>query len=102
MRAVDAFTTTTLAITLNIGKPIFFIGEDGRCGFNRKPTNSAANVDVEGLIYSQDQPVMVSHVGMVIMSTTLTTAAEVRAIYGGYWTTFATGISGVNGFRRTS
>jgi len=87
---------------LSVGKPIFFIGQNGKCSINRKPTNSAADLDIEGLIYSQDQPVMVSHVGMIIMSTTLTTAAEVRAIYGGYWTTFNTGISGVNGFRRTS
>lgn len=102
VRAVDEFATTVLAITLSVGKPIFFIGQNGKCSINRKPTNSAADLDIEGLIYSQDQPVMVSHVGMVIMSTTLTTAAEVRDIYGGYWTTFNTGISGVNGFRRTS
>ena len=102
VRAVDAFATTVVALTLSVGKPIFFIGQNGKCSINRKPTNSAADLDIEGLIYSQDQPVMVSHVGMVIMSTTLTTAAEVRDIYGGYWTTFNTGISGVNGFRRTS
>lgn len=103
VRAVDAFTTTTLAITLSVGKPIFFISENGKCSINRKPTNTAADLDVEGLIYAQDQPVMTSHVGMIIMSKTLTTAADVRAIYGGNWTSDSSfSATGVYCWRRTS
>lgn len=103
VRAVDAFTTTTLAITLNVGKPIFFISENGKCSINRKPTNQAADFDVEGLIYAQDEPVMASHVGMIIFSKSLTTAADVRALYGGYWTSDSSfSASGVYCWRRTS
>jgi len=103
VRAVDAFTTTTLAITLNVGKPIFFISENGKCSINRKPTNLSADLDVEGLIYAQDQPVMASHVGMIIFSKTLTTAADVRALYGGYWTSDSSfSATGVYCWRRTS
>ena len=103
VRAVDAFTTTTLAITLSVGKPIFFISENGKCSINRKPTNNNADLDVEGLIYSQDQPVMASHVGMIIMSKTLTTAADVRALYGGNWTSDSSfSATGVYCWRRTS
>lgn len=103
VRAVDAFTTTTVSITLSVGKPIFFISSNNKCSINRKPTNSAADLDVNGLIYSQDQPVMASHVGMIIFSKTLTTAADVRAIYGGYWTSDSSfSASGVYCWRRTS
>lgn len=103
VRAVDAFMTTTLAITLNVGKPIFFISENGKCSINRKPTNQAADLDVNGLIYAQDQPVMASHVGMIIFSKTLTTAADVRALYGGYWTSDSSfSATGVYCWRRTS
>ncbi len=103
VQAVDAFTTTTLAITLNVGKPIFFISENGKCSINRQPTNQAADLDVEGLIYAQDEPVMASHVGMIIFSKSLTTAADVRALYGGYWTSDSSfSASGVYCWRRTS
>lgn len=103
VRAVDAFTTTTQSITLSVGKPIFFIGSNGKCSVNKKPTNSGADLDVNGLIYSQNQPVMTSHVGMVIMSTTLTTAADVKAVYGGNWTSYSgISVSGLYCWRRTS
>lgn len=103
VRVVDAFTTTTLAITLSVGKPIFFISANGKCSINRKPTNQSADLDVEGLIYAQDQPLMASHVGMIIMSKTLTTAADVRALYGGYWTSDSSfSATGVYCWRRTS
>lgn len=102
VRAVDEFETTTVALTLSIGKPTLFIGHK-KVSVNRKPTNSAADLDVDGMIYSQDQPVMVSHVGQVIMSTTLTTAAEVRELYGGYWTAYSgISVSGLYCWRRTS
>ena len=103
VRAVDAFTTSTVTITLSVGKPIFFISSNNKCSINRKPTNSAADLDVNGLIYSQDQPVMASHVGMIIFSKTLTTAADVRALYGGNWTSDSSfSATGVYCWRRTS
>lgn len=103
VRAVDAFVTTTRSITLSVGKPIFFIGSNGKCSINRKPTNSSADLDVNGFVYQKDQPVMTSHVGMVIMSTTLTTAADVKAIYGGNWTSYSgISVSGLYCWRRTS
>lgn len=102
VKVTDAFTTTTQTITLSIGKPTFFVGHK-KVSVNRKPTNSSADLDVEGLIYSQDQPVMTSHVGMVIMSTTLTTAAAVKAVYGGNWTAYSgISVSGLYCWRRTS
>lgn len=103
VRTTDTFSNAVVALQLPIGKPIFFFGQNNRCSINRKPQNSGADLDVEGKIYSQDQPVMVSHVGMVIMSTTLTTAADVKALYGGNWTAWS-GISatGLYCWRRTS
>ncbi len=101
--ATDAFTTTTVSLALSVGKPIFFIDQNGKCSINRKPTNSAADLDVDGMIYAQDQPVMTSHVGMIIMSKSLTTAADVRALYGGYWTSDSSfSATGVYCWRRTS
>lgn len=103
VRAVDKFSTTTQSITLSIGKPILFVSKNKKVSINRKPTNSNADLDVEGLIYQKDQPVMTSHVGMVIMSTTLTTAADVKAVYGGNWTSYSgISVSGLYCWRRTS
>ena len=103
VRAVDSFTTTTVQLSLPIGKPILFVSKNKKVSVNRKPQNSDADLDVEGKIYSQDQPVMVSHVGMVIMSTTLTTAADVKTLYGGNWTAYSGfSASGLYCWRRTS
>ena len=103
VRAVDKFSTTTQSITLSIGKPILFVSKNKKVSINRKPTNSNADLDVEGFIYQKDQPVMTSHVGMVIMSTTLTTAADVKAVYGGNWTSYSgISVSGLYCWRRTS
>jgi hypothetical protein len=68
----DRFTTTTVPLTLSVGIPIFRIGTDGYC-------------------YNNEQPLMPSHIGQIIISTTLDTAAKVKAIYGGTWVTFGAG-----------
>ena len=103
VRAVDKFATTTQSITLSVGKPILFVSKNKKVSINRKPTNSNADLDVEGFIYQKDQPVMTSHVGQVIMSTTLSTSDAVRAVYGGNWTSYSGfSVSGLYCWRRTS
>ena len=54
VRAVDKFTTTITKITLSVGKPIFFISRSKKVSVNRKPTNSSADLDVEGKVYAED------------------------------------------------
>lgn len=56
VRAVDQFTTTTVALSLAIGKPIFFISRNRKVSVNRKPTNYNADLDVEGKVYAEDSP----------------------------------------------
>ena len=46
---------------------------------------------MQGYVYNNEQPLMPSHVGQVIMSTTLDTAAKVHAIYGGTWEAWGQG-----------
>lgn len=56
VRAVDKFTTTTVALSLAVGKPIFFISRNKKVSVNRKPTNYNADLDVEGKVYAEDSP----------------------------------------------
>lgn len=71
-RLTDAITNTSLALIVGVGIPIFRIGVDGKT-------------------YNNEQVLMPSHIGQVIMSTTLTTAADVAEIYGGTWVEFGKG-----------
>lgn len=68
----DKLNTTTSDIVLPVGIPIFRIGLDGH-------------------VYNNEQPLMPSHVGSIIQTTTLTTAAAVAAIYGGTWVAWGVG-----------
>lgn len=68
----DKLNTSTANIVLPVGIPIFRIGLDGH-------------------LYNNEQPLMPSHVGSIIHSTTLTTASAVQAIYGGTWVAWGTG-----------
>lgn len=68
----DRLSTSTLDFTVDIGIPIFRIGLDGK-------------------VYNNEQPIMVSHIGQIIMSTTLNTAEKVSAIYGGTWVAWGKG-----------
>ena len=72
VRVTDRLETTTATLTVSVGIPTFRIGTDD-------------------FVYNREQPLMVSHVGQVIMSTTLDTAAKVEAIYGGTWETWGAG-----------
>lgn len=68
----DALETVYYETYIDIGKPIFRIGADG-------------------YLYNNEQRLMPSHVGQIIMTTSLTTAAAVQAIYGGTWAAFGAG-----------
>jgi hypothetical protein len=95
-RIVDIFTSTTIDLSLPVGMPNFFIGADGRVSVGMKPgktlpSGNRGQLEVDGMIYSKNQPVMASHVGQIIMSITLDTAAKVQAIYGGTWVSWGAG-----------
>ena len=95
-RITDIFTSTTTDLSLPVGMPNFFIGTDGRVSIGMKPsktlpTGNRGQLEVDGIIYSKNQPVMPSHVGQIIMSVTLDTAAKVQAIYGGTWAAWGAG-----------
>ena len=108
VRAVDKFVTSTIDLVLSVGMPNFFIGTDGRVSVGGKPTiakdtgmngqfevdgsiYSKSNIKADGFVYSKNQPLMPSHVGQIILTTTLDTAAKVKAIYGGTWTQWGKG-----------
>ena len=73
IKTTDRLGSTTVSLTVSVGIPIFRIGVN------------------DGLLYNKEQPLMPSHVGQVIMSTTLDTAAKVQAIYGGTWERWGAG-----------
>lgn len=96
VRVVDKFETTTVDLIVSVGMPNFFIGVDGRISVGMRPSNSLSGTDkgqieVSGPVYSRGQPLMPSHVGQIILTTTLDTAAKVKAIYGGTWTQWGKG-----------
>lgn len=96
VRVIDEFVTTTVDLIVSVGMPNFFIGVDGRVSVGMKPSNSLSGTDkgqieVSGPVYSRGQPLMPSHVGQIILTTTLDTAAKVKAIYGGTWTQWGKG-----------
>lgn len=76
--------------------PNFFIGVDGRVSIGMRPSKTLASGDrrhleVDGPVYSKGVPLVSSHVGQIIMTTTLNTAAKVQAIYGGTWVAWGAG-----------
>lgn len=72
VQITDRLSTTKVNFVVGVGVPIMRIGLDG-------------------LIYNNEQPLKVSHVGEVIFSTTLNTPEKVAKIYGGIWVAFAPG-----------
>lgn len=72
VRITDKLNTITSSFIVDVGIPIFRIGTDGH-------------------LYNNEQPLMPSHVGMVIMSTTLAVANDVDEMYGGTWTAWGVG-----------
>ena len=96
VRAVDAFSNTATDLSLSVGMPNFFIGVDGRVSIGMRPSKTLASGDrghleVDGPVYSKGVPLVSSHVGQIIMTTTLNTAAKVQAIYGGTWVAWGAG-----------
>jgi len=96
VQAVDAFSNTPTDLSVSIGIPNFFIGVDGRVAIGMRPSKTLASTDrghleVDGPIYSKGVPLVSSHVGQIIMTTTLNTAAKVQAIYGGTWVAWGAG-----------
>lgn len=71
-RVEDKLSNAVMTNDATIGKPIFRIG-------------------VDGYVYNNEQPLMPSHIGQVIMSTTLKTASQVEAIYRGKWEAWGQG-----------
>jgi len=96
VRAVDSFSNTSTDLSVSIGMPNFFIGVDGRVSIGMRPSKTLASTDrghleVDGPVYSKGVPLVSSHVGQIIMTTTLNTAAKVQAIYGGTWVAWGAG-----------
>ena len=83
-KITDRLESSVVNFTVSVGIPIMRIGLDG-------------------LVYNKEQPLMPSHVGQVIISTTLNTSEKVQKIYGGSWTEFNLN-SGANAYawKRTS
>lgn len=73
VEVADNANTSTLDIKVSKGVPIFRISTK------------------DSLLYNNERPLMPSHVGQVIMSTTLDTAEKVKAIYGGIWRAWGAG-----------
>ena len=73
VKITDKLNTTTVDLLLTVGIPIFRVST------------------YDNLVYNNEQPLMVSHVGQIIMSTTLTTAGAVAALYGGTWVAWGVG-----------
>ena len=91
VRIVDTFSSTAIDLSLPVGMPNFFIGVDGRVSIGMKPNKTLASgnrghLEVDGPVYSKGIELVTSHVGQIIRSATLNTAAKVQAIYGGTWT----------------
>lgn len=72
VKITDRLSTTKVNFVVGVGVPIMRIGLDG-------------------LVYNNEQPLMPSHIGQVIFSTTLDAPEKVKAIYGGIWVAFAPG-----------
>lgn len=84
LKVTDKIKTITESLSLSVGLPILFVSRNKKVGINKKPT--LGDLDIAGLAYSRGQPLMPSHVGQIIVSTTLNSASEMSAIYGGTWT----------------
>ena len=72
VRTTDRLGNSVVSLVVSVGIPIMRIGTDGH-------------------VYNNEQPLMPSHVGQVIISTALDTVAKVEAIYGGTWEAWGKG-----------
>lgn len=71
-KITDKLSSSVQTVIVDKGQSLFRIGLDGKA-------------------YSKEQPLMASHVGQIIMSTSLTTPASVASMYGGTWVAWGTG-----------
>ena len=76
----DKIKIVTAAIIVSVGVPIFRIGTDGNVYNNEKR-----------LVPYDEIVKYTTHVGQIIMTTKLTTAAQVANIYGGTWVAWGAG-----------
>ena len=80
VKTTDKLGSTTVSLTVSAGIAIFRIGTDGYV-YNKE----------KRLITIDEAPKYSTHVGQVIMSTSLTTAAQVANVYGGTWEAWGQG-----------
>lgn len=73
VQVIDKLRTVTVSLAVSVGIPIFRIGSS------------------DNFVYNNDQPLMPSHVGMILLTTGLATVAAVQKIYGGTWEVFGKG-----------
>lgn len=73
VKIADKVSSTTVDLLLTVGIPIFRVST------------------YDNLVYNNEQPLMPSHIGMIIHSAALDTAAKVQALYGGTWAAWGVG-----------
>lgn len=88
----DRLETTTASVTVPIGQPAFWIGDDGRVSVGGMPTQSKNNdeaglLQVMGRIFADN----IYPVGSIYMTATMTTATEVENKLGGTWEAWGAG-----------
>lgn len=72
-RITDKLETTTISRIISAGIGIFRIST------------------YDELLYNKEQPVLTSHVGMIVMSTTKSTAESMKETHGGTWVAWGVG-----------
>lgn len=73
VKITDKLNTTTLALVVTVGIPIFRVST------------------YDNKVYNNEQPLMPSHIGQIIESVTLDTPTKVADVYGGTWVLWGVG-----------
>lgn len=91
-RITDKLETTTASVTVSIGQPAFWIGDDGRVAVGGMPTASKASGEA-GLLQVMGKVIAsnIYPVGSIYMTTTMTSASQVDAALGGTWVAWGGG-----------
>lgn len=92
IKITDLLETTIASMTVSVGQPAFFIGEDGRVGVGGMPNKSKLTgeqglVQVFGRLFADN----IYPVGSIYMSATLDTVAKVQDALGGTWVKWGAG-----------
>lgn len=87
----DKLSETSQIVRVDSGKPIFFISDNKeKVGVNKVP--EFGDLDVAGDVYSRGKKLGGgTHIGQVIISTSLKTPEAVSAEYGGTWVLWGQG-----------